>query len=82
MEERKVGELEEKLGRSVDELTAVREAHLKFVSEVRSIAETKRYWKSALQVLTNMDNMGLCQLQQGKHCFTKTDEFSDNFKES
>ena len=50
MEERKVGELEEKLGRSVDELTAVREAHLKFVSEVRSIAETKRYWKSALQV--------------------------------
>lgn len=59
MEERKVGELEEKLGRSVDELTAVREAHLKFVSEVRSIAETKRYWKSALQVLTNMDNIGL-----------------------
>ena len=48
--EEKAEDLKEKLERSVDELAAVKEAHLKFVSEVRSIAETKRYWKSALQV--------------------------------
>jgi len=63
IEERKVGDLEEKaedlkekLERSVDELAAVKEAHLKFVSEVRSIAETKRYWKSALQDLLGKKN--------------------------
>ena len=60
LEERKVGELEEKteelkekVEKSLEELTAVKQAHLKFVSEVRSIAETKRNWKSALQVFTN-----------------------------
>ena len=59
LEERKVGELEEKteelnekVEKSLEELTAVKQAHLKFVSEVRSIAEAKGNWKSNLQVLT------------------------------
>ena len=74
LEERKVGELEEKaedlkekLERSGDELTAVKEAHLKFVSEVKNIAETKRYWKSALQVFTNVSlTIGEAPLHQNE----------------
>ena len=71
IEESKVGELEEKteelkerLERSVEELNAAKEAHMKFVSEVRSIAETKRYWKSALQVANTFHfqrEVPLCQ---------------------
>ena len=60
LEERKVVELEEKaeelkkkVEKSLEELTAVKQAHLKFVSEVRSIAEAKRNCKSALQVFSN-----------------------------
>ena len=62
LEERKVEQLEEqaedlrgKLEKSVEEFAALKEAHMKFVLEVRSIAETKRYWKSALQVLSIID---------------------------
>ena len=54
LEECKVGELEEKMEKSVEELAAVKLAHKKFVLEVRRIAETKRHWKSALQVSFNL----------------------------
>ena len=49
----KAGDLEEKLKRSVEELGAVRQAHVEFVSEVRSVAKTKRFWKKALKVFTH-----------------------------
>ena len=49
----KAGDLEEKLKRSVEELAAVRQAHVEFVSEVRSVAKTKRFWKKALKVFTH-----------------------------
>ena len=54
LEECKVGELEEKMEKSVEELAAVKLAHKKFVLEVRRSAETKRHWKSALQVSFNL----------------------------
>ena len=60
LEERKVGELEEKaehleekVEKSLEELTAVKQEHMKFVSEVRRIAVAKRNCKSALQVFTD-----------------------------
>jgi len=63
LEERKVVELEEKaeelkkkVEKSLEELTAVKQAHLKFVSEVRTIAEAKRNCKSALQELLRKEN--------------------------
>ena len=48
--EKKAGDLRERMERSMEELAAVKLAHKKFVLEVRRIAETQRYWKSALQV--------------------------------
>ena len=64
LEERKVVELEEKaeelrekLKKSVEELAAVKQAHLKFISEVGKIAKTKRSWKKALQVFTEIKIM-------------------------
>ena len=50
--EEKAGDLKEKVEKSLEELAAVKLAHKKFVSEVKRIAETQRYWKSALQVFT------------------------------
>ena len=61
-EERKVEELlektedlKEKLERSVQDLTALKELHMNFVSEIHSIVETKRYWKTALQVMNKKE---------------------------
>ena len=61
LEERKAGELEEKaeelrgkLKRSEEELAAVKQAQLKFVSEVGRIAKMKRSAKKALQVFTDV----------------------------
>ena len=73
LEERKVGELEEKaehlkekVEKSLEELTAVKQAHLKFVSDVRRIAEAKRNWKIDLQVFIStfcLHARGIAQLQ-------------------
>ena len=49
----KAGDLEEKLKRSVEELAAVRQAHVEFVSEVRSVVKAKRFRKKALKVCSS-----------------------------
>ena len=51
--EEKVEDLKEKLKRSVEELAAVRQAHVEFVSEVRSVVKAKRFRKKALKVFTH-----------------------------
>ena len=51
--EEKVEDLKEKLKRSVEELAAVKRAHVKFVSEVRSVAKTIRFQKEAFEVFTH-----------------------------
>ena len=49
----KVEDLKEKLKRSVEELAAVKQRHVDFVSEVRSVAlNTRRFRKKALKVFT------------------------------
>ena len=49
----KAEDLKEKLKRSVEELAAVKRAHVKFVSEVRSVAKTIRFQKEAFEVFTH-----------------------------
>ena len=49
----KAEDLKEKLKRSVEELAAVKQAHVKFVSEVRSVAKTIRFQKEAFEVFTH-----------------------------
>ena len=51
--EEKVEDLKEKLTRSVEELAAVRQAHVEFVSEVRSVVKAKRFRKKALKVCSS-----------------------------
>ena len=49
----KAEDLKEKLKRSVEELAAVKQRHVDFVSEVRSVAlNTRRFRKKALKVFT------------------------------
>ena len=48
----KAEDLQEKLKRSVEELAAVKQKHMEFVFEVRSVAKTRRFREKALKVFT------------------------------
>ena len=54
--EEKAKDLKEKLKRSVEELAAVKQASVKFVSGVRSAAKRRRFRKKSFQVFTHANN--------------------------